>query len=88
MLIYTQTIECLSDKRKFDLIYHTYRHMMYRRAYRILRNAQDAEDAVHEALITVSKNIEKFSDFVNHLTICALLVYNYIGLLNICKKGE
>lgn len=56
------------DKLKFDLIYHTYRHMMYRRAYRILRNKQDAEDAVHEAFITVSKNFEKFSDPMCHKT--------------------
>lgn len=56
------------DKLKFDLIYFTYRHMMYRRAYRILGNAQDAEDAVHEAFITVSKNFEKFSDPMCHKT--------------------
>ncbi len=68
MLIYTQTMDSLSDKLRFDLIYYTYRHMMYHRAYRILRNAQDAEDAVHEAFITVSKNFKKFSDPLCHKT--------------------
>lgn len=68
MLIYTQNIEPPSDKTLFDQIYHTYRNAMYHRAYRILNNAQDAEDAVHEAFVYVAKNIEKFSEPKCHKT--------------------
>lgn len=86
MLIYTQIIELPSDKELFDQIYHTYRHAMYRRAYRILRNPQDAEDAVHEAFITVAKNIEKFSDPLCHKTRSYLVTIIESRAIDIYRK--
>lgn len=68
MLIYLQMIDTPQDKSLFEQIYNTYKNTMYHRAYRILRNTQDAEDAVHEAFIAVAKNIEKFSDVKCHKT--------------------
>jgi len=39
---------------------------MFNRAYKILRNVQDAEDAVHEAFIKIAENIEKISQLSRH----------------------
>lgn len=86
MLIYTQIIDAPADKTLFDRIYHTYRHAMYRRAYRILNNAQDAEDAVHEAFITVARNIEKFSDPMCHKTRSYLVTIIESRAIDIYRK--
>ena len=46
MLIYLQTIETPSERARFQEMYLTYRGLMYRVAYQILKKRQDAEDAV------------------------------------------
>jgi len=47
---------------KMDAITDTYNAMMYGVAYRILRNEEDAEDAVAEALENIFKNLDKISE--------------------------
>lgn len=47
MLVYLQMIETAEDQTKFERIYMQYRDIMYGTAYKILQDAQDAEDAVH-----------------------------------------
>ena len=42
---------------KFTRLYFTYRDLMYAVAYRVLRNEQDAEDAVQQALLQLTKHI-------------------------------
>ena len=60
MLIYLSMIESQDDRHRFERIYERYRNLMYYVAYRILRNPQDAEDAVHQAFVSIIQNIQKF----------------------------
>lgn len=60
MLIYLSMIESQDDRHRFERIYERYRNLMYHVAYRILRNPQDAEDAVHQAFVSIIQNIHKF----------------------------
>ena len=60
MLIYLSMIESQDDRHRFERIYERYRNLMYHVAYRILRNPQDAEDAVHQAFVAIIQNIHKF----------------------------
>lgn len=62
MLIYLAEIDDPCDGRKFEQIYRRYCGLMYHIAYRIVQNGQDAEDAVHDAFLSIAKNIEKISD--------------------------
>ena len=62
MIIYLQTIADPGDKSKFEHVYLTYRAYMFYIANGILQNAQDAEDAVHNAFLSIAKNIEKIGD--------------------------
>ena len=55
MLLYLQTIESPKDKIKFEQIYLKYRRYMFQVASEILQNNQDAEDAVHNAFLSVSR---------------------------------
>ena len=50
---YLSLVETDEDRSKVELIYTRYReHMMYR-AFEVLRNKSDAEDAVHEAMLRI-----------------------------------
>lgn len=46
----------------FEEIYIKYRKLMFKAAFEILGNVQDAEDAVQDAFIRVSENLDKLGD--------------------------
>lgn len=62
MLVYLAVIDEPAQKAEFETVYHQYRGLMYYVAYRILNNASDAEDAVHDAFIKIAENMKKISD--------------------------
>lgn len=59
MIVYLQMIEGEEGKRQFATLYETYRGLMFYTANNILHNAQDAEDAVHQAFISLAENFSK-----------------------------
>lgn len=61
MLIYLAAMDASEDRSKFETVYLRYRGLMYHVAYKILKNEQDAEDAVHNAFLEIAENIEKIS---------------------------
>lgn len=62
MLLYLAMIETQEELDLFETIYSQYRYLMLHVANKILQNHHDAEDAVHEAFLSVIKNFDKFSD--------------------------
>ncbi len=62
MLIYLQAIESEEEKSKFESLYLCYRGLMFYVANSILHNAHDAEDAVHQAFLSIIQNLNKISD--------------------------
>ena len=62
MILYLEMLETQTERSKFELIYNQYKNIMYATAFSILRNEQDAEDAVHQAFVAIIKNISKISD--------------------------
>lgn len=59
LLIYLQMIETEEEQSKFEVIYHEYFPLMFHIAYQILHHQQDAEDAVHQAFVSIAENITK-----------------------------
>ncbi|MBE6916944.1 MAG: sigma-70 family RNA polymerase sigma factor [Ruminococcaceae bacterium] len=59
MLIYLQMIDSQEDRSKFERLYLMYRDYMYRVAFGILQNSDDAEDAVHHAFVKIAENIDR-----------------------------
>ena len=57
MLIYLQAIETASDRTRFEALYLAYRGLMFHVADRVLRNEQDAEDAVHLAFCAIAEHM-------------------------------
>lgn len=62
MLLYLQMIETPTERSKFEQVYIQYKPTMYAVAFSILRNEQDAEDAVHHAFVKIAENISKISE--------------------------
>ncbi len=59
--LYLNLLDTPEEKSKFEQLYLAYRQDMYKTAYGILRENHDAEDAVHEAFMILTKNINKIS---------------------------
>lgn len=61
MFFYLQMIESEKEKDKFEFLYEEYRNLMYMIAVGILHNQEDAEDAVHQAFISILEHLNKIS---------------------------
>lgn len=62
MLIYLQAIEEPEDRSKFEQVYLAYRGLMFHVAKQLLNSDEDAWDAVHDAFVSITKNIKKISE--------------------------
>ena len=58
LFLYMSMIEEQADQIRFEQIYHGYRKQMLVVANRVLRNPEDAEDAVQNALLGIAKHIK------------------------------
>lgn len=59
IITYISMIDTPEEQDKFEQIYSRYRDLMYRAAYRILHNPNDAEDAVHQAFVSIIGILQK-----------------------------
>ena len=62
MLIYLQAIEEPEERSKFEQVYLAYRGLMFYVAKQLLGSDEDAWDAVHDAFVSIAKNIKKISE--------------------------
>ncbi len=68
MLVYLNLIDTEEEKSKFEQIYYNYRHTMFYVAKGILKDDYLSEDAVHNALINIAKNMDKINDIKSNRT--------------------
>lgn len=68
MLVYLNLIDTEEEKSKFEQIYYNYRHTMFYVAKGILKDDYLSEDAVHNALINIAKNMDKINDIRSNRT--------------------
>ena len=62
MLIYLSMIEDVEDQNKFEQVYLRYKNLMFYVAHRILNDAQEAEDAVHDAFVRIAEHIDQVGE--------------------------
>ena len=62
LICYLQMLDTPEEKIRFEQLYLKYRGPMYRVADGILRNRQDAEDAVHNAFLRIIKHFKRFQN--------------------------
>ncbi len=61
MLVYLQALSSEQERATFEALYLRYRSLMLSVARRFLPEPQDAEDAVHQAFLSILKNFNKIS---------------------------
>lgn len=64
-MIILMMIDTPEDKRKFVVLYDKYRHLMMKTALDVLHDTYLAEDAVHNAFISLAYNLDKVDESEN-----------------------
>ncbi|MBE6935990.1 MAG: sigma-70 family RNA polymerase sigma factor [Ruminococcaceae bacterium] len=62
MMVYLSLLSTPEEQSKFAALYERYHLLMLRAARRLLPSEADAEDAVHQAFLSVLSNLEKISE--------------------------
>ena len=75
------------DKEKLRLLYGKYKNRMYITACKVLSDPQRAEDAVHDAFIAISKNLDKIQDIDSVKTGAYMVKAARSRALNILRMG-
>lgn len=83
-----QLLKSETEKTALELIYEKYRNRMYIAAYRVLKNPQMAEDAVHDTFVALSKNTEKLRDVDSLYTASYVVKAARNTALNAVKKNR
>ncbi len=78
----------LSKKKFLERLYKANKQLMYKTAYSLLHNPEQAEDAVQEAFLRVIKNFSKFFSFsCNENTSYLVIIVRGISL-NMLNAGK
>lgn len=86
MIAYMAMIEDPKEHSKFEEIYIKYRDFMLTVADSILHNTDDNEDAVHDAFVSVIKNLSKIQEIDSSKTRGFLAVITRRKAINIYNK--
>ncbi len=68
LMLYLSMLDTDEEKSKFEKIYQRYEGRMYAAAYKILNNAEEAEDVVHDSFLSVIDNLDKIFENNCHKT--------------------
>lgn len=89
LIFYMSLIDNDDDRAKFEIIYNEYRKRMVSTAFSVLKNKEDAEDAVHDTFIKIARNMKSIDDPTSDRTLSYVIKAtknNAINLLNKNKK--
>ena len=73
MLIHKKPTQNDAKKLSLEHLYTAYRNAMYWAAFNILHHEQDAEDAVHQAFLSIHKHLDKLGTSSPE-SLCAFVV--------------
>lgn len=82
------SIEDEKQRSDVEQIWNLYGKIMLAKAYGILGNMQDAEDAVQEAFLRISKNAENFSEPKSPDTIALVSIYTRNVAINLYRRNK
>ena len=79
-------IDNITEHQKLEALYNLYKKRMWYVANSVLNDAQEAEDAVHNAFIGVSKNISHIDEINSASTLSYLITAAKHSALNIAER--
>ncbi|MBO5340666.1 MAG: RNA polymerase sigma factor [Oscillospiraceae bacterium] len=88
MIVYLSLIQSDADKTTFEVIYHTYKNLMFYVAQRILNNEHDAEDVVHQSFLKIIDILEKIDEPVCHKTRSLVVIIVERTALDLYRKRK
>ncbi|MBQ8981249.1 MAG: sigma-70 family RNA polymerase sigma factor [Eubacterium sp.] len=88
MLILDLSLSDDGDKSKFDIVYYEYRERMFFAAFDIVKNKEDAEDAVHNAFIGIVNNMNSIDDPLSKRTLSYVIKAAKNAAINIYNKNN
>lgn len=88
MLICLSLIETPEDRSKFEKVYIAYQKTMFNQAYGVVKNQQDAEDAVHDAFEYIAKNIGNIEEPISKKTKVYVSIIAKNKAIDICRKKQ
>ena len=88
MLIYLSMIDSLEGKQKFEVIYIKYRQLMFYVANKILMDAKDSEDVVHDSFLKVIEIIDKIIDPESHQTRALIVTITENKAIDLYRKHK
>ena len=88
LLIYLSAISDSESRKTFEYYYVTYRKAMFYAAYSVLNNTQDAEDAVHNAFLAISRHVDVLVNSAENDGKCYCVKAAKNAALNIVRKNS
>ncbi|MBQ8496454.1 MAG: RNA polymerase sigma factor [Clostridia bacterium] len=88
MLIYLSVIERGPQRMEFSRIYHRYADSVFRKTLYILKNQQDAEDAVQETWFKVAKNMDRLHDMEERTVGAYIMKIAYNQAITVLRQRE
>lgn len=88
MLIYLALIDDPDKQIKFEKLYNTYKDKLLLAANCILHDCYEAEDAVHNAFISIAKNMDKIDDVDSNRTIGYVMIIAKNAAYDILRKRK
>lgn len=88
MLVYLQMIETPENQSKFEKLYERYRDTMFCVAFKILKNEYDAEDAVHQAFLSIILNLNKIKEIECPQTYSYVVIITERKALDIIRANK
>lgn len=88
LLFYMSVIDNNDDRAKFEILYNKYRKRMVRTAFSVLKNKEDAEDAVHDTFIKIARNMRSIGDPDSGETLSYVLKAVKNTAINLSQKNS
>lgn len=86
MITYLAMIDSPDDQEKFEKVYIKYRYLMLHVANKILQNHHDAEDAVHQAFISIIENLDNISEVNSPQTRSYIVIITERKAIDLLRK--
>ena len=86
MITYLSMIDSPDDQQKFEKVYTKYRYLMLHIANKILQNHHDAEDAVHQAFISIIENLDKILEVDSPKTRSYIVIITERKAIDLLRK--
>ncbi len=88
MLLYLAMIDSSENRHKFEVIYDTYKQLMYHIASGILGDTSDTEDVVHEAFLKIIEILEKINSPLSPQTRSLIVTITENKSIDVYRKRQ